>query len=90
MHKHGKYNEDFDNIGPFEVTEADLPLSCPMPDMTVWNAHPRVYLPIAETGKVTCPYCSAHYILKGFTVEISKNIAKQIAKEMAKREESLD
>lgn len=48
------------------ITQADLPLSCPTKEMEVWNAHPRVFLPIAETGKVRCPYCSAEYILKDF------------------------
>jgi len=48
----------------YEVTRADLPLCCPMEDMTLWNGHPRVYLPIEATGKVTCPYCDAKYILK--------------------------
>ncbi|NII12297.1 zinc-finger domain-containing protein [Oleiagrimonas sp. C23AA] len=50
----------------YEVTRADLPLSCPMPGMYLWNSHPRVYLPIEnEGGESTCPYCGAHYILKG-------------------------
>ena len=48
------------------VTEADLPLSCPTPDMKLWNSHPRVYLPIADSGRERCPYCGAVYILKGF------------------------
>ena len=48
----------------YEVTQADLPLSCPMQDMRVWDAHPRVYLPIEETGEAVCPYCDAEYILK--------------------------
>ncbi|MFO1505659.1 MAG: zinc-finger domain-containing protein [Lysobacterales bacterium] len=49
----------------YEVTRADLPLSCPMPDMLLWNAHPRVYLPIADNGgHAKCPYCGAEYILK--------------------------
>ena len=26
----------------YEVTEDDLPLSCPMPGMYLWNSHPRV------------------------------------------------
>lgn len=47
------------------VTQADLPLACPTPDMTLWNEHPRVFLPIAKTGEATCPYCSMHYILQG-------------------------
>ncbi len=48
----------------YEVTRADLPLSCPMSDMRVWDAHPRVYLPIEEAGQVTCPYCGAEFVLK--------------------------
>lgn len=49
----------------YEVSEKDLPLSCPTKDMEVWNAHPRVFLPIEEAGEVRCPYCSAVFILKG-------------------------
>lgn len=26
--------------------------------------HPRVYLHIAESGKVDCPYCGRQYVLK--------------------------
>jgi len=48
----------------YEVTRADLPLSCPMPGMSLWNSHPRVYLPIEERGQERCPYCGALYILK--------------------------
>lgn len=48
----------------YEITQADLPLSCPPRDQRVWDAHPRVYLPIEETGEVMCPYCSAEFVLK--------------------------
>jgi uncharacterized Zn-finger protein len=48
----------------YEVTRADLPLSCPMPGMSLWNSHPRVYLPIESSGKERCPYCGAVYVLK--------------------------
>ena len=48
----------------YEVTRKHLPLSCPMDDMRVWDAHPRVYLPIEKTGRAICPYCAAEYILK--------------------------
>ena len=47
----------------YEVTVTDLPLSCPMPSMSLWNSHPRVYLPIEETGWAKCPYCSAEFVL---------------------------
>jgi uncharacterized Zn-finger protein len=48
-----------------EVTAADLPLHCPTPAMTLWSAHPRVYLPIEKTGEVLCPYCGTRYTLCG-------------------------
>lgn len=48
----------------YEVTRADLPLSCPMPAMSLWNSHPRVYLPIEASGQERCPYCGAVYVLK--------------------------
>jgi uncharacterized Zn-finger protein len=59
-----KAGGSFNNKGPHTVSAADLPLSCPMPGMVLWNAHPRVYLPIEPTGEAICPYCGAHYILK--------------------------
>ncbi len=36
-----------------KVTRADLPLHCPLPSMYLWNSHPKVYLPIEETGEAT-------------------------------------
>jgi len=47
----------------YHVTPKDLPLSCPMPGMSLWNSHPRVFLPIENSGEARCPYCSAEYIL---------------------------
>jgi uncharacterized Zn-finger protein len=47
----------------YAVTRADLPLSCPMPGMALWNSHPKVYLPIEAGGSVKCPYCGAQYTL---------------------------
>lgn len=49
-----------------EVTYADLPLSCPPRDERVWDAHPRVYLPIEEEGEVVCPYCGTKFTLMNF------------------------
>ena len=48
-----------------EVGPDDLPLHCPMPSMLLWNAHPRVFLPIEATGEALCPYCGTRYTLKG-------------------------
>lgn len=48
----------------YDVRRADLPLSCPLPAMGLWNSHPRVYLPIeSEGGHSDCPYCGAHFVL---------------------------
>lgn len=48
----------------YEVTPEDLPLACPMPQMVLWNSHPRVYLPIEPTGWAKCPYCGAEFTLR--------------------------
>lgn len=47
----------------YEVWAGDIPLSCPMPGMYLWNSHPKVYMPIEETGEAMCPYCGAEYYL---------------------------
>jgi uncharacterized Zn-finger protein len=47
-----------------EIDEADLPLHCPRPQDALWNAHPRVFLPVGERGEALCPYCGTLYVLK--------------------------
>ena len=47
----------------YEVTKDALPLHCPMPETSLWNSHPRVYIPLQETGEYRCPYCGAVYRL---------------------------
>ena len=49
----------------YTVSRNDLPLSCPMPGMSLWNSHPKVYLPIENTGESKCPYCGAQFVLEG-------------------------
>lgn len=49
----------------YEITKADLPLHCPMDGMSLWNSHPKVFLPLDESGKAKCPYCGAEYTLAG-------------------------
>jgi len=48
----------------YEITHAGLPLHCPMDGMSLWNSHPRVFLPIEAGGEAKCPYCGAVYVLK--------------------------
>lgn len=48
-----------------EVDASQLPLRCPLPEHTAWNAHPRVFLPIEQTGEAVCPYCGTLYKLRG-------------------------
>ena len=47
-----------------EVTRDILPIHCPMPGSSLWNSHPRVYIPVAEKGRASCPYCGTEYVLK--------------------------
>ena len=47
----------------YEVRRAHLPLHCPLPEMSLWNSHPRVYLPIEKTGAAKCPYCGTDFRL---------------------------
>lgn len=64
--RHGAVNEKLQPANAersYRVTRADLPLHCPMPDSFLWNSHPKVFLPIDETGEAKCPYCSASYTL---------------------------
>ncbi|MCZ2095389.1 MAG: zinc-finger domain-containing protein [Anaerolineae bacterium] len=46
----------------YTVTVNDLPLSCPMPSMHLWNSTRRYSCP-SKTGWSKCPYCSAEYAL---------------------------
>jgi uncharacterized Zn-finger protein len=48
-----------------EVTADDLPLHCPMPGKRLWDSHPKVYLPIEDSGEESCPYCGTRFILRG-------------------------
>ncbi len=49
---------------PIEVKKSDLPLHCPLPESSLWNSHPRVFLPIEEMGEAKCPYCGTEYVLE--------------------------
>lgn len=51
----------------YTVDATDLPLSCPLPAMALWNSHPRVYLAIEDAPghEIQCPYCSSHFVLAG-------------------------
>lgn len=48
----------------YEIDQGQLPLHCPLPEMSLWNSHPKVYLPIEETGQAKCPYCGAEFTLR--------------------------
>jgi len=46
-----------------EVEAGDLPLHCPGARAPLWSMHPRVFLDVAKTGSVSCPYCGTQYKL---------------------------
>ncbi len=52
-----------------EIAATDLPLHCPLPSQKLWNTHPRVFLPIHETGEARCPYCGTMYKLQGWPLK---------------------
>ena len=63
----GNVNENMEQANAkvrYEVDIKNIPLSCPMPEMYLWNSHPKVFLPIEETGEAKCPYCGAEFYLK--------------------------
>ena len=65
-HRTDAQNDSLENANTqnqVKVSRSDLPLSCPLPNQKLWNAHPRVYLPLEDTGEASCPYCGTHYIL---------------------------
>lgn len=48
-----------------EIRPRQLPLHCPLPGASLWNSHPRVFLPIedAPDHQIRCPYCGTLYTL---------------------------
>ncbi len=64
MSVHAQAEDEACNKRVVTLTPKELPLSCPPLDKRVWDAHPRIYLPIADLGQVLCPYCGTEYILK--------------------------
>lgn len=48
----------------YRIKRSDLPLHCPLPNMSLWNSHPRVYLPIEKTGSSRCPYCGTNFTIE--------------------------
>lgn len=61
----GSMGADSSRERTVEVTATDLPLHCPTPATPVWSMHPRVFLDVARTGDILCPYCGTKYIFKG-------------------------
>ena len=47
----------------YDVSRDVLPIHCPMPGTSLWNSHPRVYIPVEETGVARCPYCGCEFRL---------------------------
>ena len=48
----------------FRIKKEQLPLHCPLPEMSLWNQHPKVYIPLDKKGQGKCPYCGTEYILE--------------------------
>ncbi|MDM7323058.1 MAG: zinc-finger domain-containing protein [Gammaproteobacteria bacterium] len=47
-----------------KVTRHELPVHCPREGESLWNSHPRVYIPVEENGgRAICIYCGTVYEL---------------------------
>jgi uncharacterized Zn-finger protein len=47
-----------------ELKSSDLPVHCPVEGASLWNSHPRVYIPVEENGgEAKCPYCGTIFKL---------------------------
>ncbi|MCP4187420.1 MAG: zinc-finger domain-containing protein [Gammaproteobacteria bacterium] len=47
-----------------EVKANELPIHCPLPGSSLWNSHPRVYIPVQENGgEAKCSYCGTIFKL---------------------------
>ena len=46
-----------------EVTRDELPIHCPTPDSSLWNSHPRVFIPLNDSPEAKCSYCGTVYRL---------------------------
>jgi len=51
------------NDAVIKIKPNQLPLHCPLPEINLWNQHPKVYLPIDASEKMKCPYCGTEYVL---------------------------
>ena len=52
------------NKTAIEVKADDLPIHCPVSGSSLWNSHPRVYIPVEENGgESKCPYCGTTFKL---------------------------
>lgn len=51
-------------VKEYLVKKAALPISCPTKEMPLWNAHPRVFLPLGKKEpEAVCPYCGTKFLL---------------------------
>ncbi len=49
-----------------EIKADELPVHCPVEGSSLWNSHPKVYIPVEENGgEAKCPYCGAIFKLLG-------------------------
>jgi len=46
-----------------EVTRDELPIHCPTPDSSLWDSHPRVFIPLEDAPEASCCYCGTVYRL---------------------------
>lgn len=56
-------SESPDKNQVIKVSKSELPVHCPTEEMGLWNSHPRVFIPLEESPKGSCPYCGTRFEL---------------------------
>lgn len=46
-----------------EVTRDELPMYCPTPEASLWNSHPRQFIPLQDSDECSCSYCGTVFRL---------------------------
>ncbi len=62
-----------------EVTRDELPIHCPTPDSSLWNSHPRVYIPLDDSPEASCAYCGTVYRLVAQKSAAPATVADEVA-----------
>lgn len=65
--------KETDSDGVVLVTRDQLPMHCPPPNTTLWDGHPKVYIPLEDNPTASCSYCGTQFKLVENTTAATKS-----------------